>query len=224
MKIIKVKNKNKNKIFFVRHAETEANAGIGYDHPQHIKLTEKGHVDAKKLAKKIKSPSKIIVSKYFRTLQTAQPLMEKHVDVVVQVLPHIHEFTYLSPAKFIGENIDKKKFVREYWEKMNPYYKDGDIAESYANFAHRIHKSILQIKKLKGTGDVYIFTHGLFIKTFLLLNSEFPKLFKTEYKNKSEEKKAMLKFMHNFYTMQFKDKEKVKNCEIVDVTDIISKY
>lgn len=206
------KNKTKKKIYLVRHAETFANTGEKLEHPAHIRLTEKGISQAKELAKKIKKPGKIVVSKYFRTLQTATPLIEKHENVEVLVLPHIHEFTYLSPVKLLDKDVSKEKkdtMVKSYWEQMDPKYSDGDIAESFANLVKRVEKSIKQIKNIKAEGDIFIFTHGMFIKTFMLLN---------EKKNLKPKQ-----LMQEFYNLQFVEKAEIKNCEILDVTDIIAK-
>lgn len=207
------KNKSKKRIFFVRHAETFANLGQGYEHPAYIKLTEKGHADAKTLAKNIKKPGKIVVSRYFRTLQTAIPTIEKNEHIDAIVLPHIHEYTYLNPEKFNVAHLtneQKNNYVKEYWSRMDPHYRDGGIAESFSDFLKRIKKSAKQINNIKSDGDIYVFTHGVFIKTFLLMH-KIPE-------------KSLKKFMQKFYDMQYIQKIEIENCQILDVTDLIEKY
>lgn len=213
-------SKTKNKIFFIRHAETYANTGEKYDHPQYIRLTERGHDQAKKVAKKIKNPGKVIVSKYFRTLETAQHLLNKNKDVDFLVFPDLHEFTYLSNKKFLSLANDNNKIVEEYWELMDPKYNDGDNAESFKDFTDRIHNTILKLKKMKTNGDIYVFTHGNFTRGFMILTKEFSNLHK-DVKNKNKNLKKMMKrFGECYVTKEYL----VDNCEIVEVTDLIRKY
>jgi len=223
-KVSKSKNKvKKNKFFFVRHGETFSNIGHSYDHPQRIRLTDEGHKQAKTLVKKIKSPDKIVVSKYFRTIETAQPLMEKHPHVLVRVFPHLHEYTYLSPKKFnkgkIGDEI-KHRYINQFWDRLDPFHKDGDIAESFLEFIKRVDKTIHTLKKLDPHGNVYVFTHGIFMRAFLHLHKEIDQVLKS----KKVDKKKLKELMKKFREIILDEKKKVDNAQIIEVTKIIEKY
>jgi alpha-ribazole phosphatase len=224
--MVRVKSKTRatnNKFFFVRHGETFSNIGHSYDHPQRIRLTDQGHKQAKKLVKKIKSPDKIIVSKYFRTIETAQPLMEKHPHVLVRVFPHLHEYTYLNPKKFNRGKIEdevKHRYINEYWERLDPTHKDGDIAESFLEFITRIDKTIHALKKLEPHGNVYIFTHGIFMRAFLYLHKEIDQVLKP----KKMDKKKLKALMKKFRDIILDENSKIKNTQIIDATEIIHKY
>jgi broad specificity phosphatase PhoE len=93
------------KIYFVRHGETQANTGEHFDQEQLIRLTANGHKQAKKVARKIKRPSKFFASLYFRTLETAQYAMGHHKNIPLQILPHVHEFSYLEHDEDINSKL-----------------------------------------------------------------------------------------------------------------------
>ena len=89
-------------IHFIRHAESQANAGEATQNDESIQLTGKGKQQAIALANSItEKPGLIICSKFLRTQQTAAPLKKKFPGVRVKILP-LHEFTYLSPAVCAG--------------------------------------------------------------------------------------------------------------------------
>jgi probable phosphoglycerate mutase len=84
-------------IWFIRHAESEANAGLAKTYPDTIPLTLKGFTQARLLAEPIATePDLIITSPYLRTQQTAQPLADKYPLVPTERWPK-HEFNFLSP-------------------------------------------------------------------------------------------------------------------------------
>lgn len=207
------------KIFFIRHGETFSNTGESYDHPAHIRLTDKGHAQAKGLVKKVKNPKKIIVSKYFRTLQTAEHVINKNKHVDVLVFPEIHEFTYLSNDKFIKHTGDKKEIINKYWETLDPRYNDGDNAESFLDFSKRINETVKRLKEIKSDGDVYVFTHANFTRGLLIQLIEFPKL----HASASSLKKDIKKMMQRFHEASKNNEYHVNNCDIVEVTSLIKK-
>jgi broad specificity phosphatase PhoE len=85
-------------IFLVRHAESKANIGLPTSDPATIGITENGKYQSAKFAEEIKiAPDLIVTSRYVRTLQTAQPLIEKYPQANLETWS-IHEFTYLSPS------------------------------------------------------------------------------------------------------------------------------
>src|SRR5437667_5839167 len=82
-------------VWFIRHGESESNAGLPTHDPVFIDLTFTGHQQARKIANACKEvPSRVIVSHYQRTQQTALPTLEKFT--MEPEVWDVHEFTYLS--------------------------------------------------------------------------------------------------------------------------------
>jgi len=66
-------------IWFIRHAESEANAGLPTSDPASIALTAKGFEQAKLVSELIDiEPGLVIMSSYIRTQQTAEPFLKKY--------------------------------------------------------------------------------------------------------------------------------------------------
>lgn len=155
------------KVSFIRHGESEANAGkLTYD-PAIINLTLFGEEQARIIAGKFQeTPDLIVTSRYVRTHQTARPLREKYPHV-----PHdqwdVHEFTYLSPDRCRNTtSADRLPDVIRYWGECDPDYCDGAGAESFNDFMERV---IATKETLKGRseGHIAVFSHHQFISALL---------------------------------------------------------
>jgi len=119
-------------------------------------------------------PDLIITSPYERTKQTAAPLIEKFPNVPVEEWP-IQEFTYLSLDRCNGTTIlERKPWTEEYWKKENPFYSDGDGAESWLSFMNRASDIIEKIKARKER-FIVLFSHEYFIAAikYILSKEEF---------------------------------------------------
>jgi len=147
-------------VWFIRHAESEANAGLPTSEPDLIALTPKGHEQAEILANSINViPDLVIWSSYLRAQQTARPLLEKYPDVPTLVWP-IHEFDFLSPKSCMNTTVDQRRpWVRNYWETCQPDFVHGEGAESFNSFRSRV---ISCIKRLEQRDEAFIlvFAHG----------------------------------------------------------------
>lgn len=154
-------------ITLIRHAESEANAGLPSDTPAGIPLTARGHEQARELARRFfRAPDLIVVSSYLRTQQTAAPLMAKFSQTPVEEWP-VQEFTYLNPELYRGTTeAQRGEYAREYWLRCDPQWNDGGGAESFADLIARIDE--LERRLRKRDGSTVIFTHGYFIKALLL--------------------------------------------------------
>jgi len=152
-------------IFFIRHAETEANVGFKTSDPSAISLTQNGRQAAIDFALSTNvRPELIIITSYLRTYQTANPFIDKHPNVAVETWP-FHEFTYLSPSACQNTTAeDRSPMVKSYWEKCDPFLVHGPGAESFAEFMERISKSFERLKNL-GLNNVFVFSHGQVIRT-----------------------------------------------------------
>jgi broad specificity phosphatase PhoE len=155
-------------IWFIRHAESEANAGLASSDPALIPLTERGYQQAIEVSTVIPAiPSLIVFSPYTRTQQTAQPTIQLFPQVKCQEW-NIQEFTYLS--RDLCRNTtpaQRRPMAEEYWKKNDPFYIHGEGAESFADLQRRVCDTDQRIEKIN-RGLILIFGHGQFMRLFLL--------------------------------------------------------
>ena len=153
--------------WFIRHGESESNAGLVSTSPKSIKITEKGFQQAKCIADHIQEkPSLFIHSPYVRTKQTGQPLFDKFPDVPIEVWP-IQEYTYL-PEKDYYQTTTMQRYpkAQEYFRKGDPDYIAGDGAESFNQFRSRIRNTFDKLRILDSEFTI-IFGHGWFMRASL---------------------------------------------------------
>ncbi|MDD5504791.1 MAG: phosphoglycerate mutase family protein [Candidatus Omnitrophica bacterium] len=157
------------KICFIRHAESESNAGGRTSDPATIPLSKQGIAQAEALALTLSDkPALAVTSRYIRTKQTALPVIKKFKDVLQEEWD-VHEFTYLSPAKCENTiSADRLPMVHAYWQKCDPFYCDGLGAESFVDFLGRARRAIEKLKRLNHK-NVAIFSHEQFIKAVIWL-------------------------------------------------------
>jgi broad specificity phosphatase PhoE len=114
-------------------------------------------------------PDWIVISPFERTLQTAQPTLDRFGSVLapkVMTWP-IQEFTYLSPVRCRGTTLlDRRDWAAEYWLRADPLWEDGDGAESFAGLMSRIVVFRDLLRRQQGFG--LVFGHGMFFKAFLI--------------------------------------------------------
>ena len=154
-------------VWYIRHGESEANAGLATENPPEVALTEIGHDQAYKASFAFeRSPTLIVTSKYTRAMQTAQYTINRFPSVPVETWD-VHEFTYLSYA-VIGKTTMQERWpvVQAYWERNDPGYIHGEGAESFEGFTCRIRK--LEEKIVAKDGQfIAIFCHGFVMKMIL---------------------------------------------------------
>ncbi|MDB5156150.1 MAG: histidine phosphatase family protein [Mucilaginibacter sp.] len=148
------------KIWFIRHAESAANAGLPTSQPDTIPLTEKGIQQSRELAEQITEPPQLFVmSPFIRTQQTAKPTLEKFPEVPVEIWP-IHEFDFLSPVQCIDTTVDERRpWVFNYWERCEANYVHGEGAESFTTFKNRVIASI-KLLETSPYDFIIVFAHG----------------------------------------------------------------
>jgi broad specificity phosphatase PhoE len=136
------------------------------EHPATIKLTEKGARQAQLTALNYEhAPDLIVTSPYIRTQATAAPLIKRfpntpHVEWPVQ------EFTYLDPSYWNGTTgQERQPAARAYWERNDPFYHDGDSAESFMDLIERVERT-RQLILAQKAGSIAIFSHGQFTRSF----------------------------------------------------------
>ncbi len=153
--------------WFIRHAESESNAGLPSNSPVSINITEKGKRQAEFIAKYIQDkPSLFIHSPYSRTTQTGQPLFDKFPDVPIEEWP-IQEYTYL-PHKNYYQTTTMQRYpqARRYFLYGDPNYITGEGAESFNQFRERVKETLKKLSKLD-SDFIVIFGHGWFIRAIL---------------------------------------------------------
>jgi len=160
-----MKRKNiKKKIWFIRHAESLANANKNFKSDsfggRSILLSKEGKKQAEELLKQFSgAPDLIITSPYVRTKETARPLLSKYTGIQHEEWP-IHEFTYLSRQRCQNTTFSERDpWKKEYWERSDPLHSDGDGAESFITFMDRVRDTMEKAKKRK-ENFIVIFSHG----------------------------------------------------------------
>ncbi len=156
------------RIRLFRHGESASNAGEKTDWPRNVPLTPRGHVQAECIAELAScDSSKIVVSDYIRTTETAKPLASK-VLVPVEIWP-VHEFTYLDTVECnMTTHRDRAPMRKRYWGKMDPDYVDGPGAESFNQLLGRVSVCLEKMREEKITdGHLDVFSHADFIRAVL---------------------------------------------------------
>jgi probable phosphoglycerate mutase len=154
-------------VWLIRHAESEANAGLPTSDPATTQLTATGHRQAQCIAAlPNQTPSLIVTSPYSRTKQTAQPTIDRF-PTVPQAEWAVQEFTFLSPERYKNTTThERRPMVEVYWQKRDPFHVDGEGAESFAMFVGRVQTVRSQLAQLDNE-FVIIFSHERFIRALL---------------------------------------------------------
>ena len=207
------------KIFLIRHAESESNAGGVFEHKNIIKITETGKKQAQDLAEILDKPDRIIVSKYIRTVETAEPTIKKYPDSKVHLWLDTHEFEYVDTIRYRNISSEQRDLnAREYWERADPYYKDAETVENFVEMVERANRVILKLKKIPD-GVNYVFSHGLFMRTMYDLFLFFPNF------NSMEKTPELYKEIFEKFDIIYSGTEiSFHNTTILDITELVEKY
>jgi broad specificity phosphatase PhoE len=157
-------------VWFIRHAESEANAGLPTRDPATTQLTPTGHQQAQRIATLLpQAPSLIVTSPYSRTRQTAQPTLDRF-PTVPHVEWNIQEFTFLSPERYKNTTTHERfPMAENYWRQRDPFHIDGVGAESFAMFVERVQQIRSQLLQFNDE-FVVLFSHERFIRGVLWLS------------------------------------------------------
>jgi 2,3-bisphosphoglycerate-dependent phosphoglycerate mutase len=147
-------------VCIIRHGESQSNAGEKTLDPRSISLTPNGRQQAEDRAKAFPArPDLIVTSSYIRTQQTAEPLQARFPDVPAEEW-NIHEFTFLCAKKYKDTtNVERRPALEEYWNRADPFYRDGDGAESFADFIGRCRDAIRRMSECEGPLTA-VYCHG----------------------------------------------------------------
>lgn len=148
-------------IHFVRHGQSEANAG-GITQPNaEIQLTELGHKQARLVASMLPVETPLILaSEFMRAEQTAQYLATK-VGLAVECEPLLNEFSSLCHTTIEGLNgAQRKPIADKYWQDSDPHHVAGATAESFIQTASRVEQFRLnRLNELPN--QTVVFGHGM---------------------------------------------------------------
>jgi 2,3-bisphosphoglycerate-dependent phosphoglycerate mutase len=162
-------------VWFIRHAESESNAGLPTRDPASTRLTAKGEQQAQQIAEFLpQAPALIVTSPYIRTKQTAQPTLQRFA-AVPQAEWLIQEFTFLAPRKYQNTtSIQRYPMVEAYWQRCDPFYVEEEGAESFVDLVGRVEQvrsQILQFSHQTQDKDnnpfIVAFSHGRFIRAIV---------------------------------------------------------
>lgn len=154
-------------VWWIRHGESNSNAGERTETGKTAILTQRGWAEARTVPKAFdRAPDLIVTSPLIRTKQTAQPLLE-HFPDVPQAQWQVQEFSELADARrFNTTGPERKPMVDDYWQRMDPDYHDGEGAESFKELVARVDVALEQMEQLTLNHTV-VFCHGLFMRALL---------------------------------------------------------
>lgn len=151
-------------LFFVRHAESEANARLEYAGHLPVSLTEKGKKEANHTATnflKDHTITRIYSSPLLRAQQTATFFSQK-CNLKVEVNPLLEEQNmgiYSGQAYAVTEKLPC--FEPDVSKRWNWAPKNG---ETYGQVANRACKFLEQIQNQDKTENILVVTHGVFLR------------------------------------------------------------
>ena len=151
-------------VWFIRHGESEGNVGLATSETAMIRLTARGIEQAERIALVfVEPPSLIVTSRYLRAKQAAQPTLHRFSHARHEEWP-VHEFTFLSSLRYRNTTVeDRRPWAAAFWERCDPFYVDGEGAESFASLMSRIQQFLDQLQHSKEQ-FVAVFSHEEFIR------------------------------------------------------------
>ncbi len=164
-------------VWFIRHGESEANAGLPTIDPVRVKLTARGREQADHVAGSFhRPPSSIVTSSYERAKETAAPTRRRFPHAGYEEWETLREFTYLAlTEKQQTTKRDRQPLVDAYWERLDPCYTDGADVESFRQFIGRVYSALESLKHCH-TDFIAVFSHEQFIMAACWLLMTQPKL------------------------------------------------
>jgi len=151
-------------VFFVRHGETNGNAGLRHQH-SNTKLNDKGVEQAKKVAREIKKlkPTHIISSTNIRALDTAKIITEEITEVTIDTHPAFRELE--RPDWLIGNHYLSIITFQYIWNWFFGGETEG--GESYQDFVRRIEEAKKHLENYPEDSRILVITHSIFTIHFV---------------------------------------------------------
>ena len=145
--------------WFIRHAESVANAGARTVEASSYPLSDLGFRQAQQLATALPvEPDLIIVSPYVRAQQTADFAIRRFPNARIEEWP-VQEVQYLDPALCVGTTQDERNALADaYWDRGEPD-QAAPNAESFTAFVARAADALHRLGK-RTEKMTFIFCHG----------------------------------------------------------------
>lgn len=200
-------------IWFIRHGESESNAGLPSISSGSPPLTLKGREQALNLSKAIKiEPDLIITSSFIRTIETAAPTVEKYPEAKREIWP-VEEFTYHSSPSYANTTLPQRRSAGiKYWRNGDPDHNNGPGAESFNNLLDRTRQTYKLIKDNKSK-FILVFSHGWFMRamiyTLFMYSNGQPK-YQPEIVKQLRKDRYISSLIYNYYNLRKVPPEKKK--------------
>ena len=171
-------------LYFVRHGESEANAGIANQPDHEIILTATGQSQARQLVERLDvQPAAVYTSELLRTQQTASYYCHEH-SIEPKVLPLLNEMCCLDYENIKDISIEnRRQLAREYWNRADLHEKNGPAADSFVMFLNRVKEFLASYQQYPD--HTVFFGHGMWIGLlawhlmgFSIENSDSMRLFR----------------------------------------------
>jgi len=151
------------RIYLVRHAQSQANAGGNTLANPVVPLTSHGELQARAIAPLLPATAGTIWSSPFkRALDTAAPYC---VRMGRSALVHddLREFETVDTVQLSGgPGEERESVVAEYWMKSDPDHRSGSGAETFREFHGRVLRAREQFLPTLEDGAV-VFGHGMWM-------------------------------------------------------------
>jgi len=158
----------KTRLIFVRHAEAEGNKIRRFHGWTDSSLTEHGHLQAKKVAERLKDvPIDIIYSSSLkRTMQTAE-YISKVKNLPVNCSDKLKEINGGDWEDLTWKELEERwPEAYDTWEN-HPYIHKMPNGESMAEFYQRVLNEVMNIINLNPGKNICIVTHGTVIRALI---------------------------------------------------------
>ena len=170
------------KIYLIRHAQSQSNAGQAVRPNHAINLTDVGKTQAQALADwltdHISEPvTEIFVSQYLRTQQTAQPYLQRTKRTAI-VIDELHEFNFLDFDTIKDLSFDDIRVIADDFWQQHSAHRASELTDSFEHFVARVQKVRAYFDALPD-GTYLVFTHGMWIGMLIwqLLLGDSPRLY-----------------------------------------------
>ena len=149
-------------LYLIRHAQSDANAGVTSLLDREIPLSAEGARQAAELACRLPANRCIFDSEMLRTHETAAPYCARH-GIRPETLPCLNEFSYLPFAAVQGLDAAARKPLAEaYWQRADPHFHAGGGADTFAEFDGRVSDFLHRVWPELPHGSL-LFGHGIWI-------------------------------------------------------------
>lgn len=155
-------------VWFIRHGESEGNAGLPHAISALTPLTEKGKQQADAIPPRIvERPDLIIVSPFPRAQQTATPTLQKFPDVPTEIWDQVCEFMVLSDTTH-GDKVGhfRTRAADQWWHRCDPDYCEAEGMETWRSLIRRV-RTVRQRLAALPHDFIVVFTHGTFTRTLV---------------------------------------------------------